>query len=163
MQQTIKYFFILILGMLMLSGCDASANSTSTNLFQYKDSFVGDNSAVVNTIIHLQGEEYFRGVELSTKEKPYEIIIKYDWSESELNERHTVIHNASYLFTLIKNVDLISFHFEKNDGIDEFKIVKDDFQNWFGKNLEEVDNEDELKELIQEKLKDESDVDQLFN
>ncbi|WP_301553550.1 DUF4825 domain-containing protein [Desulfuribacillus stibiiarsenatis] len=159
----VKFLLLSLLVMFLLSGCNLNSNHPNVDLFQYKDSYVGDNSAVVNTVIHLQGAKHFSGLELKTKAEPYGIIIKYDWSESELNVIETVIYNATYLFALIQNVDWITFHFEMVDGMEEYKINREDLQAWYGIDLSEIDNEDRLQELIQKSLEDEKKINQLLN
>ncbi|OEH84288.1 DUF4825 domain-containing protein [Desulfuribacillus stibiiarsenatis] len=163
MRQMVKFLLLSLLVMFLLSGCNLNSNHPNVDLFQYKDSYVGDNSAVVNTVIHLQGAKHFSGLELKTKAEPYGIIIKYDWSESELNVIETVIYNATYLFALIQNVDWITFHFEMVDGMEEYKINREDLQAWYGIDLSEIDNEDRLQELIQKSLEDEKKINQLLN
>ena len=143
--------------MLFLSGCNS--NDTNNNIFQFKDSFVGDNSAVGNIANQLPGAEHLNGFELKTNEEPYGIILNYDWTESEQEYEKSVIHNATFLFTLVQNVDWISF----NSNILEHTITKENLQEWYGKELSEVQNEDELRELIQEHLENENKVSQLFN
>jgi hypothetical protein len=164
LRQRIKFLLFTLVLMFFLSGCNSSSNSNNNvDLFQYKGSHVGDNSAVVNSVIHLQGAKHFSGLELKTKEEPYGIIVNYDWSESELNDKETAINNASYLFALIQNVDWITFNFEMVTGMEEYKITREKLQAWYGVELSEIDNEDKLKELIQEALEDEKRVNQLFN
>lgn len=160
---TIKFLLFSLLAMFFLSGCNSNTNNTNIDLFQYKGSYVGDNSAVVNSVIHLQGSKHFSGLELKTKEKPYGIIVNYDWIESELNDKKTAITNASYLFALIQNVDWLAFNFEMVDGIEEYKISRENLKAWYGIELSEIDNEDKLKEIIQESLEDDKKVHQFLN
>nr|WP_239094276.1 DUF4825 domain-containing protein [Bacillus sp. B15-48] len=147
--------------LLFLNGC--SSDNANNDLFQYKNSYVGDNSAVVNIVIHLQGADYFNGLELKTKEEPFGIVIKYDWLESEFNYQETVINNASYLFALIQNVEWVTFNFEMVDSMEEYKITRQNLQEWYGIKLSEIDNENELKELIRESLEDDMKVNELLN
>lgn len=159
----IKFLLLSLLVMIFISGCNSSSNNPNGDLFQYKGSYVGDNSAVVNTVNHLQGAKHFNGLELKTKEEPYGIIIKYDWSEAESNDKKAVIYNATYLFALIQNVDWITFNFEMVDGMEEYKIKRGNLQAWYGIDLSRIDNEDKLKELIQEFIQDEKKVNELLN
>ncbi|MBO0602230.1 DUF4825 domain-containing protein [Sporosarcina sp. E16_3] len=157
MRKIINFLIFLLLIMLFLSGCNA--NNKNGNLFQYKDSFVGDNSAVGNIANQLRSGENLEGFELKTKEKPYGIILNYDWLESEQNYKETAIFNATFLFSLVQNVDWITFNFDSR----EYKITKENLQEWYGKELSEFKNEDELRKYIQEYLKDENKVNQFFN
>lgn len=144
---------------LILSGCDSNDQNINRDIFQYKDSFVGDNSAVGNITNQLPGAEHLKNFELKTKEEPYGIILNYDWTESEQQYKESVINNATILFTLIQNVDWITF----NSDILEFTIRKETIQEWYGEKLSEVQNEEELTEMIQKHLENENKVRELFN
>lgn len=137
--------------MLFLSGCNSSdTNVDNDDIFQFKDSFVGDNSAVGNIANQLPGAEHLNGFELKTNEEPYGINLYYDWIESLQEYKETVIYNATFLFALVQNVDWITFYFENH----EYTITKEKLQAWYGKELSEVQNEDELRSLIQEHIED---------
>ncbi|WP_246366986.1 DUF4825 domain-containing protein [Paraliobacillus salinarum] len=159
----IKWLLFSLLVMFLLSGCNSNSSNTDADLFQYKDSYVGDNSAVVNSVIRLQGEQHFSGIELKTKEKPYGITVNYEWSESKLNTKETVINNASYLFTLIQNVDWITFNFEMVEGMETYKITREGLQEWYGIEWNEVQNENSLNKIIKESLEDKKKVNQFLN
>ena len=106
----------------------------------------------------LPGAEQFNGLELKTNEEPYGIILNYDWTESEQEYKETEVYNVTFLITLVQNVDWITF----NSNIDEYTISKETLHEWYGKELSEVQNEVELRELIQEYLEDENKVNQLL-
>lgn len=145
--------------MLFLSGCNSNDTNIKNDIFKFKDSFVGDNSAVGNIANQLLGAEQLNGFELKTNEEPYGIILNYDWIESEQEYKETVISNATFLFTLVQNVDWITF----NSDILQYTITREKLQEWYGKELSEIQNEDELRELIQEYLEDENKFNQLLN
>lgn len=91
-------------------------------------------------------------------EEPYGIILNYDWIDSEQEYRETVIYNATFLFTLVQNVDWITF----NSDISEYTITKDNLQELSGEKFSNAQNEDELRENAQEVSKDENKVKQLL-
>ncbi|MGN8645303.1 DUF4825 domain-containing protein [Gracilibacillus sp. HCP3S3_G5_1] len=155
----IKFLFFSLLVMLFLSGCNSNDTNIKNDIFKFKDSFVGDNSAVGNIANQLLGAEQLNGFELKTNEEPYGIILNYDWIESEQEYKETVISNATFLFTLVQNVDWITF----NSDILQYTITREKLQEWYGKELSEIQNEDELRELIQEYLEDENKFNQLLN
>lgn len=107
-----------MLAALFLYGC--STGDKKEDIFQFKDSFAGDNSAVGNIAHHLRGSEHLEGFELKTKEKPYGIILNYDLLESEQYYKETAIYNASFLFSLVQNAEWITFNFDNR----EYKITK---------------------------------------
>lgn len=156
MKQILKFLSLSLLVILIASGCNT--NTEKEDIFKFKDSFVGDNSAVGNIVNQLQGAEHFKGVELETKEKPYGIILNYDWSESEQNYKKTAIFNATFLFTLVQNAEWITFNFDNQ----EYKITKENLQNWYEEDFSELKNEDDMKAFIQKHLENEDKVNQLF-
>ncbi|WP_306822067.1 DUF4825 domain-containing protein [Mesobacillus foraminis] len=156
-RKIIKLMFFSMAVMLFLNGC--SSNSANEDLFQFKDSFVGDNSAVVNITNQLHSGEHLDGVELKTKEKPYGIILNYDMEKPEQEYKETAIYNATYLFALVQNADLITFHFENQ----EYKVTKEKLQSWYGTDLSEFTTEEELESFVQEQLEDENKVNQFFS
>lgn len=156
MKQILKFLSLSLVVILIVSGCNT--NNKKDDLFKYKDSFVGDNSAVGNIVNQLQGAEHLKGFELKTKQKPYGIILNYDWSDTEQNYKKTAIFNATFLFTLVQNLDWVNFNFANQ----EYKITKENLQNWYGEDLRKFNNEDDLKELTQKHLENEDKVNQLF-
>lgn len=138
------------------SGCNTK--TSEADLFQYKNAYVGDNSAVINIVNRSMQSDNFRGLELKTKEMPYGIILNYDGSESENNDRRTVIYNATYLFALIQNAEWITFNFDHQ----QYKITKDALIEWYGEDFSTLQSEEELKTLIQKRWDDEYKVNQLF-
>ncbi|MCT2536885.1 DUF4825 domain-containing protein [Aquibacillus koreensis] len=129
------------------------------DIFQYKDSFIGDNSAVVNLTNQLRNGEHVEGFELNTKEQPYGIIINYDLLGSEQDYIDTALYNATFLFVLVQNVDYATFHF----GKDEYTVTKENLQDWYGEELSEFTNEEKLTRYVQKQLENENKVNQFFN
>ncbi|WP_306453957.1 DUF4825 domain-containing protein [Bacillus sp. FJAT-45350] len=154
----IKFMFFALLVVLFLSGCNSNDTNTTSDIFRFKDSFVGDNSAVGNIANQLPGGEHMIGFELKTNEEPYGIILNYDWVDSEQNYKETAIYNATFLFALIQNVDWITFNFE----IGEYTLTRENLQDWYGMELRDINNEEELGALIQEYIEDENKVNQLL-
>ena len=138
------------------SGCNTK--TTEEDVFQYKNAYVGDNSAVINIVNNSMQSDNFRGLELKTKETPYGIILNYDGSESEKNDKRTVIYNATYLFALIQNAEWITFNFDHQ----EYKITREALIKWYGEDFSTLQSEKELKTLIQKRWDDEYKVNQLF-
>lgn len=156
MIKVVKFLFISLLGLYLLSGCNT--DHINDDIFQYKDSFVGDNSAVGNIANRLAGAKQLTGMELKTNEQPYGITLNYAWEQSQKEYKETVVYNATFLFTLVRNVDWIVFH----SDLGQYMITKENIQSWYDTELNEIETEDELRELIQKYLADESKVNQLL-
>ncbi|WP_340372515.1 DUF4825 domain-containing protein [Peribacillus sp. FSL E2-0218] len=158
----ITIFFISLLSpMILLSGCSLNADS-KTDLFQYKNSYVGDNSAVGNIVKELAHNKELNQISLETKKEPYGITLEYidiDAEKVDKEMKETVISNSTFLFALIKNVDWITFKFPDN----EFSVTKEKLQEWYNNKLDGFENEQDLKKRIQEHLKSEESVNQFFN
>lgn len=157
MKQILKLSSCLLLAVMTFSGCTKAASNE--DLFDYKGAYVGDASAVGNILNRLPVTGYSKDFELQTGQKPYGIILNYNGSESDAERKEIMIYTASYLFTLIQNVDWIKYNFADQ----EYEITKEKLQQWYGKDLSNFQNEAELNSFIEQYLKDEDKVNQLFN
>lgn len=157
---TIRIISLLSL-MMLLTSCSQSAES-KTDLFQYKNSYVGDNSAVGNIVNELTYNNELNQISLETKKEPYGIILEYkdiDTNSIDKEMKETVITNSTFLFALIKNVDWITFKFPDK----ELSVTREKIQEWYNNKLDGFENEQDLKKLIQEHLKSEETVSEFFN
>ncbi|PID21802.1 DUF4825 domain-containing protein [Sporosarcina sp. P3] len=161
MKNFTKYLVSSFILVLILSGCSSTTEQPNEDLFEYKGSFIGDNSAVIHIIEQLRYAEQFEEVSLETKTEPYGMTIQYEHMDAAVEEseyKETAVYNASYLFALIDNAQWVVFDF----GDNTYTISKSKLQEWYGKELQDFTNEEELDAFIQEKLKDESGVRQLL-
>ncbi|MGG4393672.1 DUF4825 domain-containing protein [Paenibacillus thiaminolyticus] len=156
-------FFLFVL-LLTLAGCDSnsrSAGSGDKDIFQFKDSYVGDNSAIGSILGMLPQSDRLKQFSLSTAEKPYRITVQYNEAASPMSEseiRETVIFNATFLFALVRNVDQVHLDLEGQS----YLITREQLQSWYGKELDQFENEQDLRNLTQEFIPDKGKVDQLF-
>ena len=159
MVKTIRFFSLSLLILLFLNGCNS--NDANEDLFEFKGSFVGDNNAVGSIVNQLPSGEYLHGFELKTKEEPYGIILNYEGIEAdeiEKKDKETAIYNATFLFALVQNAEWVTFHFDNR----EYKVTKEELQDWYGKELSDFTSEDELRKITQKSLEDESKVNEFF-
>ena len=109
-----------------LMGCGKSTNLP--DLLTYKDSYVGDNSAVGNIIERLPAHEYFNSFELQTSQEPYEITVNYkefdeanvgldDGSIVKASLNQILKGNAMIILSLVKNVEIVNFNVGDQDTI----------------------------------------------
>ncbi|MFY4774135.1 DUF4825 domain-containing protein [Metabacillus sp. RGM 3146] len=131
-----------------MSGCSLKGNASET-IFQYKDSYIGDTSAVAGIIKQLRSNEQFEKLSLETKNKPYGMVVDYKESRSmsEKNMEETALYNAAFIFALIKNANWITFDFE----IQKYTITKEKLEKWYGKPLGKISGEKELKSIYNQK------------
>ncbi|AIF43003.1 hypothetical protein X953_07340 [Virgibacillus sp. SK37] len=164
MKRIAGYLLFSLLIVLFLDGCAINNDETkdsSEDIFQYNGAVIGDNSAVINIIGQLPHNEKFKEVSLETKNKPYGMSLTYDSldvPEVGKEYKETAITNATFLFTLVKNAEWITFHFENQT----YKITRFKLQDFYSKDLNEFTSQTELNAFVQEQLVNESKVSQLF-
>lgn len=145
---------------LIWNGYSQHADS-KTDLFHYKHSYVGDNSAVANIVKELAHHQELHQIALETKQTPYGIHLTYKDIETENIEqeiKETVLFNATYLFVLVDNVDRITFTFPDYD----YTVTRDQLEHWYGQNLSTIKQESDVKKLLQHHLKSETKINQFF-
>ncbi|WP_163100706.1 DUF4825 domain-containing protein [Peribacillus alkalitolerans] len=155
MKKITMHFIILMFLLLSLTSCRIDKDS-SKDIFQYKESYIGNNSAVGGIIDQLPHSKEFKQMTLQTKKKPYGMVIEYNNSAGDT--KSIAINNATFLFALVKNLDWITFGFPD----EKYTLERDQLQQWYGKDLSDYTNEKDLKNLIQTNLKDKTKVNQLF-
>lgn len=151
--------FSLVL-LMVLTAC-ASANIDDNELFKYRGSYIGDNSAVLNIIKQLPQNNRFKKLSLHTKKEPYGMVIQYgevEGANSEERMKETVITNASYLLALIKNAEWVTFDFNGQ----KYKVTRTKLENWYGEKLKVFTNEEDLRNALQTNLNDKYMVNQFF-
>jgi hypothetical protein len=155
---------LLMFALFILNGC----NSTEVNkedLFQFKDSYVGDAGAVGNITRQLPNPngEQLNGLELKTTKEPYGIILNYIKAETseeiETNYRELALYNATFILALVKNADWVQYNFDKQ----ELKVTREELQKFYGKDIRQFNNEEELNMFIQKNLENKNKVSQFFN
>lgn len=159
---TILSLFILSLGVV---GCNKptevnkateinkTTNESKVNLntiLKYKDSYVGDSSAILNIVNNLPANIYNEGVELQTESKPYEITIRYknfeditirfeDDSVISSSFPYIMKNNALILLSLVQNADIVNFNIADITTITyERTALVNAHKDDFGNNLEEI-------------------------
>ncbi|WP_100334105.1 DUF4825 domain-containing protein [Bacillus alkalisoli] len=159
MTKTLRFFFFSLIILSFLNGCNA--DNTNKELFEFKGSYIGENSAVGNIVRNLPSGDNLEGFELKTKEEPYGMILNYKGIEAEeIEKKHkeTAIYNATFIFVLVQNAEWITFNFENQ----EYQITKENLQDWYGKELSEYSSEEELRKLTLKYLEDENKINDLL-
>ena len=153
-----RFAVAILLASSVISGCDTKNTAPQPDLFQYKNAYVGNSSAVGNILNGLPVTGYSKDFELVTQQPPYGIILNYDGSESQQQREQITIYTATYLFALIQNVDWIRYDFADQ----QYTISNEQMQNWYGEDLSRIQNEDELNTLIDEFVNDQNKIKQLM-
>ena len=143
-----KLIIVSSLILLVLVGCGKSSNTIK--LLNYKDSYVGDNSAIGNIINLLPAHEYLDGFELQTMQEPYTITINYkDFNGMTIKSNNGKTQKASLdqilqgnsmvIFSLIKNAEIINFNVEGYDIVSFDKVILSDK---YGSNLDSISQDE---------------------
>ncbi|GEN56610.1 hypothetical protein GCM10012290_12830 [Halolactibacillus alkaliphilus] len=109
----IKKLVLLVCCLIALTACSDSSEK-DTSVFQYKDAYIGDNSAVINIAQRVTTLNEVDRFKLQTEEEPYGIELYYKENSDALTPQaiNKEVHQQSvYLYYLIKNVDYVSFNF----------------------------------------------------
>ena len=162
MKKRLKYSVFLLVGLIVLNACSL-ANTMDNELFKYRGSYIGDNSAVLNIIKQLPQNKAFKKLTLATKEEPYGMEVEYgdlNVSDKEKDQviKETVIMNATYLFALIKNAEWVTFDFNGQ----KYRVTRTKLENWYGTKLKVYTNEEDLKKAIQDNLDNKNKVNQFY-
>lgn len=148
-----------------MNGCNAKEVNENEDIFEFKNSFVGDAGAVGNITMRLPKPtgEQVSGLELKTTEAPYGIILNYSPTEksedTETNYKELTLYNATFILSLVKNADWVQFNFVDQ----EMKVSREELQNFYGKDMREFNQEEDLRMFIQKNLEDERSVIDFFN
>ncbi|MDT0174084.1 DUF4825 domain-containing protein [Exiguobacterium sp. BRG2] len=151
---------ILASGMLILGGCGTAA--TQTDLFEQQGTYLGDNSSVRDIVQQLPHGNQLKKMELSTKEKPYQLTLRYGgYTEGQVEQKsnRTAIYNATALFTLIPNVDQVNITIEDAS----YHFTKQELRDWYGKDFTTYNNEKALKAFTKPYIEDERKVKEILN
>lgn len=158
---------IIILLSFGIVGCGQDKNMKDTSykneynivkLLEYKDSNIGDNTAITSIISNLPANTYNDGIELQTASKPYEVTVNYKGLEGiDLELSDTMKKNAMIIFSLIKNIDVVKFNivengttitYEKDKLVNPYKVE-------YGENLGNITKDkSSLKKFIENDIKE---------
>ncbi|MEG0905206.1 MAG: M56 family metallopeptidase [Cellulosilyticaceae bacterium] len=111
--------------------------------WQFKTPYVGDNSKVGGLVELCGYEMYGKGIELQTSEQPYGITVSYDWLDMSIPNELTqsiFYENALLIFTLIENVDQITYRLEGIEGLEkpyELVYTRSEVQKLWDQDLRE--------------------------
>lgn len=145
----------VLTSVLLVSGC--ATQSGEGDLFQYKDTKIGNNSKVSAIVKELSGSEYYEGLELQTDNEPYELKVFYEATEEEFTDE-MMMHNATAQFALIQNVDILTFIIAG----EQHTVKREVLEDWYGQELKDVKTEEELVELEKEKPANTGEISMIF-
>lgn len=140
-----KRFCLLLVLVISLAGC----TNPEPDAFEYRGSKVGDNAAVVGIAGSLPLHECYQSVELQTKKRPYGLTVRYeDPGMERAKQERLAIRNAAAYFTLIPNAEIVRFAFPNRT----YAFSRPEMEAWFGTNFSNIRHENELQQLMNQKL-----------
>lgn len=151
-----KIVFVVIL-LMLITGC-SSTESSKEDLFQYKDSYIGDNGAVGAILGLLPGNTELENFSLQTKSEPYGLTAYYSESLPIEEQREAFLFNATFLFTLIHNADTVSADYNG----EVLSVTRGELESWYGEDLFEASSEKELLDLALPNLENRDQVNEFF-
>lgn len=122
-----------------------------SEIFNYKGAYLGDNSSVGQIISYSMGDQSYNGMQLYTSGEPYGVRIFMLTTMNPSTDVETIFTTASYLFTLIRNIDFVEFEYE--DQV--YSITKQDIELAFDINYYSLEDEKTLSSIISDILSNE--------
>lgn len=105
-------FILLIVLIFFISKTmsNAVANVDTQKLKKYENTYIGDNSGVCNILGLLPYSKHMSGIELQTKNEPYELTVNYNMN----GNKQKLEYNSLKLFALIQNLGVINYNLLDN-------------------------------------------------
>ncbi|MBW9235660.1 DUF4825 domain-containing protein, partial [Leptospira santarosai] len=76
----------------------------------------------------------------------------------ETDYKELALYNATLILALVKNADWVKFNFVEQ----ELKVNRQELQNWYGKDVRDFNNEEELNKFTHQYLEDKNKVNHFF-
>lgn len=134
------------------------------NIIKYKNKYLGNNSNTGNLINKLPLSEYGYVFEIDSSK--LELKIDYhttDWYIKEnLYLQKSLLYNAVSIFSLIENVDKITFNFSGNSYKAYRKQIEETYPN-YNDIIESGINKDNFNKDLEKKMNDNDFVEKTFN
>ncbi|WP_214752489.1 DUF4825 domain-containing protein [Exiguobacterium sp. s16] len=151
-----KRLSLLVVLLIVLAGCGDTERS---NAFQYKGSYVGDNSAVAGIAKTLPMHDCYKSIELQTKKRPYGLTIRYSDPEIErIEQERLAIRNAATYFTLVQNTEIVRFAFPNRT----YSFSRPEMEAWLDIDFSTIKWEKELKDHLDEKISNQEQTEAYF-
>ncbi|TCI23496.1 DUF4825 domain-containing protein [Exiguobacterium sp. SL-10] len=151
-----KRLSLLIVMLIVLAGC---GDTQQPRAFQYKGSYVGDNSAVAGIAQTLPMHDCYKSIELQTKKRPYGLTVRYDDPELErIEQERLAIRNAATYFTLVQNTEIVRFAFPNRT----YSFSRPEMEAWLDIDFSTIKWEKDLNEHLDEKISNKEQTEAYF-
>lgn len=152
-----KIILMLFFAMTLLTACQ---NEETSDLFQYKNTYVGDAGSVSKLARQLQNPsgQALIGIELQTNQVPYGILLNYETNdEIETNARYDneiLLTNATILLALVHNANYVTFQLPTQP----ITITREKLEETYQQSLDSFQTEEELRQFLQSYIKKEKTI-----
>lgn len=135
---------------------EAAMEMEKADLFQYKNTYVGDNSTILNIVRELQYSEKLDEISLKTETEPYGITVEYE--DPETGRREAALYNTTFLLALVPNADWVTIYY----GDAGYAFTREKLEEWYGTSLSSFTSEEELDSFIKRYVEDEETLRSFF-
>lgn len=152
-----------------------STNTTEKNirdLLPYRDSYIGDNGAVIGILnkLPVPNGQNQQQISLQTKKSPYGLTVNYNLQENSPKDlaspanKGIFLYNSTCLFILIQNVEQVTFHFATEEGPYSFTISRNELEDFYKMDLHELSTDVPAwtQTVIEETLADKTKVEDFY-
>lgn len=134
------------------------------NIINYKNKYVGNNSNIGNLINNLPLSEYGYVFEIDSVN--FGLTIDYHITDWYVNENHylekSLLYNSVSIFTLIDNVDELTFNFSGESYKVKRKKIEELYPNYGDIIINEI-NKNNFNKYLENKMNDNDFVENIFN
>jgi len=122
-----------------------------SRVMKYENSYMGNAGNNINLINDLPMSEIPRLFEQDPNE--FRLMVNYEKSVDEIGKERVekaLLYNATAVFALIKNMEVIDFNFvDKN-----YTITREQVNDWFGEDISSFNDEKMFEEKVQQPIKE---------
>lgn len=132
------------------------------NIIKYENKYIGNNSNIGNLILNLPLANY--GYDFIINSETLELTINYRMSTLYLEKYldKALIYNSVSIFSLIKNVNKITYNFSGSSYTITREQIENNYKDYTKIQTKEKVNKDKFKELVEHKMNDEEFIEATF-
>ncbi|MEG1705352.1 MAG: DUF4825 domain-containing protein [Clostridia bacterium] len=134
------------------------------NIIKYENKYIGNNSNIGNLINNLPLCEYDYVFKIDSENLG--LIIDYHTSDWYITEnsylQKSLIYNSVSIFTLIDNVEYITYNFSGKSYKIERKVFENNYSNFFFIKKDNIINKEMFNKFVENKMNDNEFVNNIF-
>jgi len=133
------------------------------NIIKYESLYLGNNSNTGNLILNLPLAEYGYDFEINTD--LLELTINYRISTNYLEKylKEAVIYSSVSLFSLIKNLEQITYNFSGSSITITRKQIENNYENFTNISKNNKVNKEKFKTLVENKISNKEFINETYN